>query len=638
MTDQLPISETPMGAGCPVCTRSFNPERGAAITTGCGHQFHGHCLKEWLDQNQNNPTCPNCRGDLTPELALFGLSPGPGQGPAIDLGQNNLNVDPFAFGRNVQPSVFHDLGLSRGFRFNRGGFSDNDEPVRLRAPAIENIDNIENIEIPTADPLTNVTADTPVVSDVADAVDPTVNTELQLTIVPEFSTMASTQTDLFGLLTVEAPNQIQETDSQRPFIDLVVVVDTSGSMGGAKIENVKNTLHFLVEQMQDGDRLSIVLFSSRATILTGLKRLSSEGKVETNAQIDTIRSSGGTKISHGLGLALRVLRERNDAKNPVTSILLLSDGQDGDRNRGQTQIQTYLNNFTDSVSIHTYGYGQDHDSQMLSSISEMGDGVFTYVESDEMINEAIAITFGGLASVCAQNIQLTFTVPDGCEISQLQTPFESQIEGHVATLQIPELIWGARRDIVFQITCPESSDRSNPGPESSDRSNPGPEGMENILFQAQMEYLVPGSDDTVNVETELPVAFASATAEPNIQVNVHRNRMLAAEAMTEARRLADSGELENARTKITEALATLEASPSAQELLVQILIRDLRMALERTRNQRIYTAGGSAALAASSNTHTYQAASTPLLNDEETITSPYLTASQAATTSRINRP
>lgn len=56
----------------------------------------------------------------------------------------------------------------------------------------------------------------------------------------------------------------KEDNSDRPNVDLVCVIDNSGSMSGYKIENVKRTLDYLLELLGDDDRLCLIIFNSSA--------------------------------------------------------------------------------------------------------------------------------------------------------------------------------------------------------------------------------------------------------------------------------------------------------------------------------------------------------------------------------------
>lgn len=113
----------------------------------------------------------------------------------------------------------------------------------------------------------------------------------------------------------------------RPSIDLICVIDTSGSMSGTKINLVKDTLKLLLDLLNEKDRLSLITFSSTAYRLGGLKKVNSQNKNQFLAQINGIAAGGGTSIGNGMSLAFKTLLEKK-YKNQVNSIFLLSDGLD----------------------------------------------------------------------------------------------------------------------------------------------------------------------------------------------------------------------------------------------------------------------------------------------------------------------
>ena len=67
-----------------------------------------------------------------------------------------------------------------------------------------------------------------------------------------------------------------EQESDRVPIDLICVIDISGSMCGKKLELVKNTLVTLTTLLNQFDRLCLVQFDDRADRLTPLIRISKE--------------------------------------------------------------------------------------------------------------------------------------------------------------------------------------------------------------------------------------------------------------------------------------------------------------------------------------------------------------------------
>ena len=61
-------------------------------------------------------------------------------------------------------------------------------------------------------------------------------------------------------------------------IDLVVVIDKSGSMRGGKLELVQQSAEFMVQQLKDDDRVSVVSYDTNVTTDIPLTAMTKEGK------------------------------------------------------------------------------------------------------------------------------------------------------------------------------------------------------------------------------------------------------------------------------------------------------------------------------------------------------------------------
>lgn len=130
-------------------------------------------------------------------------------------------------------------------------------------------------------------------------------------------------------------------------------------MRGKKIKLVKETLEFILDCLNDNDRLCIIVFNSLATRIIPLVRTTDIKKTELIEKIKEINVGSTTNINDGLNLAFKTLTERK-YKNPISSILLLSDGRD-DKNDVGTRIQEQYDkyNINDTFSLHTFGFGTD---------------------------------------------------------------------------------------------------------------------------------------------------------------------------------------------------------------------------------------------------------------------------------------
>lgn len=112
---------------------------------------------------------------------------------------------------------------------------------------------------------------------------------------------------------------------ERPPIDLVCVVDVSGSMIGRKINLVKDSLRYLMKILGSEDRICLIAFTTIAHIITPFIRNTPENKSYLKQAILELRGLASTNIGDGMKKALWMLKNRKQ-KNPVSCVFLLSDG------------------------------------------------------------------------------------------------------------------------------------------------------------------------------------------------------------------------------------------------------------------------------------------------------------------------
>ena len=213
-----------------------------------------------------------------------------------------------------------------------------------------------------------------------------------------------------------------EGGGERAPVDISVAMDVSGSMQtNGKLELCKKTLLVLISELRPTDRFGLVAFSDSANEVFPLSFLTPSAKSDLINKVKKLSTTGCTNISGGLGMCVNSLTSVPSFEvSSVRSVLLLTDGH---ANRGIHEPSKLLNLVkgmiptTENISINTFGYGDDHNEELMKSISEtpLNQGSYYYVETEDNVSSAFGDCLGGLLSVAAQNIKLTISVPSTCD-------------------------------------------------------------------------------------------------------------------------------------------------------------------------------------------------------------------------------
>lgn len=102
--------------------------------------------------------------------------------------------------------------------------------------------------------------------------------------------------------------------------------------------------------------------------------------VSLTNHINGLHAGGGTRIISGMDLAFKTIRDRK-VPNKVTSVFLLSDGQDGGADNSVKQaLADPINKDLGVFSIHSFGFGTDHDEGLMNKIACQKDGSFYFIK------------------------------------------------------------------------------------------------------------------------------------------------------------------------------------------------------------------------------------------------------------------
>ena len=212
-----------------------------------------------------------------------------------------------------------------------------------------------------------------------------------------------------------------EINEKKCNADLICVIDISGSMLGEKIELVKESLKILIDMMDKNDRLALILFENQSTIKFNLNYITDNVKKDLIDKINSITAHGGTNILSGLEKAVEILKadKKTAEDNRISSIILLSDGCDNYSD--EIGLGESLKKLTKGsglcFTLHTFGYGYDHDPKIMNKLASIRDGSFFLVEDYNKVAEYFVSVLGGCISVISNKADLNVKLlNDKCSI------------------------------------------------------------------------------------------------------------------------------------------------------------------------------------------------------------------------------
>ena len=186
--------------------------------------------------------------------------------------------------------------------------------------------------------------------------------------------------------------------SARKDVNLVMLLDVSGSMSGAKIDGMRRAAIQFVEQMGDEDYLTIIPFSFEPVSLVKYEQVG-ENRAAIIQAIRALEAEGDTALYDAIGEGATLL-ENTTRSDTTNALVVLTDGLD-------TYSFVYnqeraLNAAAQSgATVFTIAYGSDADEELLQNLALRGNG--NYFRGDEAsiaaIYDEMSAAFGGSVGV-----------------------------------------------------------------------------------------------------------------------------------------------------------------------------------------------------------------------------------------------
>ncbi len=161
---------------------------------------------------------------------------------------------------------------------------------------------------------------------------------------------------------------------------VVVLIDTSGSMEGKKLSSVQNSLFNYIQNLGEKEKVTLISFNSRINqplTIDGTKA----GKNQGIKFVGNLKAGGGTRL-YDSSLFARNWLQKNLRSDAINAVLVLTDGRDSGKGISLDALSQELKNSgfesEDRIAFFTVGYGEKgkFNADALKAIAELNGGYY----------------------------------------------------------------------------------------------------------------------------------------------------------------------------------------------------------------------------------------------------------------------
>ncbi|WP_144207002.1 marine proteobacterial sortase target protein [Shewanella donghaensis] len=239
--------------------------------------------------------------------------------------------------------------------------------------------------------------------------------------------------DYYGLVMLTPP-QVKDHNTVTPR-ELILVIDTSGSMQGDSMEQAKQALLSALAGLRTEDKFNIIEFNHQVTKLstTSLK-VNSRNIGKANQFVQKLQANGGTEISMALSASLLMQGDSNQtmadkradsrtntraevnsyiasAANYLRQVIFITDGAVSNEQGLFKQIEADLG----QSRLFTVGIGSAPNAHFMERAAMFGRGTYTYIGKTAEVKQKIDRLLQKIEQPVATDVKVTYqdgTVPD----------------------------------------------------------------------------------------------------------------------------------------------------------------------------------------------------------------------------------
>jgi Ca-activated chloride channel family protein len=242
-------------------------------------------------------------------------------------------------------------------------------------------------------------------------------------------------------------------------INLALVIDTSGSMQGEKIDKAKESISQIIKRLRSQDIISIITFNDQAKILLSATKASDQDMIIQ--KINNLKAGGSTALYDGVKQGAKEIRKFFNRRR-VNRIILLSDGHANVGLKEPKEIGelgALLKN--ENISVTTFGFGEDYNEDLLVELADKSDGNHWYINYISNLINILEIEFNNMFSVTSQEVDTSITFGHGIRPLRVLNR-DAKIRRQQVFVKLNQLYSKQEKYILLELEVPANKVGKNP--------------------------------------------------------------------------------------------------------------------------------------------------------------------------------
>lgn len=196
------------------------------------------------------------------------------------------------------------------------------------------------------------------------------------------------------------------SQEQRLNKETVLVLDTSGSMHGISIQQAKQAVIKLLNQMSSGDSFNLVQFNNDYQYLfPNAVPVTTENIFKAIQYVQNLDADGGTEMANVMQSVLKAERKiPNHQRKQIRQVVFITDGSISN----ESQLFSIIQRDLGASRLFTVGIGAAPNSYFMRKAAEFGRGTFTYISNVSEVESKMQELFKKLKSPLLTRLKITW--------------------------------------------------------------------------------------------------------------------------------------------------------------------------------------------------------------------------------------